>query len=197
MDLTIHGRNIKVSDKLENYTRNKAERLERYLPHIARIHVELTTNPSSKRDEDRCSAQITIQHRRGAILRAEEKHTSDIHRAIDGAVEKLYRQIERFKSKRSRKGLEKFYANLEELEIAEETPIIEVEEPIIEEPQAIEEAVVLRRKTVALEPLHEHDAIEQMELLGHDFFMFLNVDTGSVSVVYRRAEQGYGILIPE
>ncbi len=197
MNLTIHGRNIKVSDKIENYTRNKVERLERYLPHIARIHVELANTPTAKRDEDRFAAQITIQHRRGAILRAEEKHTADIHHAIDGAVEKLYRQIERFKSKRSRKGLEKFYASLEELEIAEETPIMEVEEPVVEATEPIQETLVLRRKTVALEPLHEHDAIEQMELLGHDFFMFLNVDTGSVSVVYRRSEQGYGILIPE
>lgn len=196
MNLTIHGRNIKVSDKIENYTRNKVERLDRYLPHIARIHVELVNNPSTKRDEDRCAAQITIQHRRGAILRAEEKHTADIHHAIDGAVEKLYRQIERFKSKRSRKGLEKFYASMDELEIAEETPIL-MEEVATEATQFIDEAMVVRRKNVVLEPLHEQDAIEQMELLGHDFFMFLNVDTGSVSVVYRRAEQGYGILIPE
>ena len=196
MNLTIHGRNIKVSDKIENYTRNKVERLDRYLPHIARIHVELVNTPSTKRDEDRCAAQITIQHRRGAILRAEEKHTADIHHAIDGAVEKLYRQIERFKSKRSRKGLEKFYASMDELEIAEETPIL-MEEVATEATQLIDEAMVVRRKNVVLEPLHEQDAIEQMELLGHDFFMFLNVDTGSVSVVYRRAEQGYGILIPE
>lgn len=196
MNLTIHGRNIKVTDKIENYTRNKVGRLERYLPHIARIHVELVNNPSTKRDEDHCAAQITIQHRRGAILRAEEKHTADIHHAIDGAVEKLYRQIERFKSKRSRKGLDKFYASIDELEIAEETPIV-IEEVAPEEVEAMPEPVVVRRKNVALEPLHEQDAIEQMELLGHDFFMFLNVDTGSVSVVYRRAEQGYGILIPE
>ncbi|MGV2434118.1 MAG UNVERIFIED_CONTAM: sigma 54 modulation/S30EA ribosomal C-terminal domain-containing protein [Anaerolineae bacterium] len=74
---------------------------------------------------------------------------------------------------------------------------MEVEEPVVEATEPIQETLVLRRKTVALEPLHEHDAIEQMELLGHDFFMFLNVDTGSVSVVYRRSEQGYGILIPE
>jgi len=145
-------------------------------------------------------AQITVQHERGAILRAEEKTTADLNHAIDVAVDKMYRQIVRFKGKRrDKKRRARFAPTAEELLQAEPLPIegIEIPEapPLDEAPEA-EADTVLRRKQVALIPMDEHEAIEQMELLGHTFFMFYNAKTGTINVVYRRTDEGYGLLEP-
>src|SRR5690606_15473052 len=146
-------------------------------------------------------AQLTVYHRRGAILRAEESVNGDFEAAINLAIDKMYRRIERFKGKRvaKRKGAERFSATVEELALAEELP----EEVTSVEPEEIAEAaeqaaeVIVRRKQVNLTAMTEAEAIEQMELLGHDFFMFYNADSGSINVLYRREAGGYGLLLPE
>lgn len=209
MDVSVQGDNIKITETLENYARKKVHRLDRYLPNIMNVRVDLA-HEHTRRGEDRVSAQITVYHARGAILRAEEKTGGDITKAIDIAVDKIYRQIQRFKSKRSRKGAERFVATLEELDVAEEIP--DIEEYVEEYPEqpnggtpAGQEAEVLevlprspikRRKEIELTPMIELEAIEQMELLGHTFFMFLNATTEQINVLYRRADGGYGILVP-
>jgi putative sigma-54 modulation protein len=124
MDVTVHGNNIKITDNLENYAKKKVNRLDRYLPSISIVRVDLA-HEHTRRGEDRVSAQITVYHERGAILRAEEKVMGDVMIAIDNAVDKMYRQIQRFKSKRSRKGAERFVATLDELELAEDIPDVE------------------------------------------------------------------------
>ena len=180
MDVNIHGRNIRITEALEAYTRKKLDRLDRYLPNIADIRIDLSSE-NTRRGESLMGAQITIRHRRGAILRAEEKVFGDIQIAIDSAVDKMYRRIQRFKGKRRRKGQERFIATLEELDVAETIP--DVEEYIEEEAatEAIEMPIV-RRKDVAVTSMSEMEAIEQMELLGHAFFVFFNEQTGSVNV---------------
>lgn len=209
MDVTVQGKDIKITTILEEYAKKKVSRLDRYLPHISTVRVDLA-HEHTRRGEDRVTAQITVYHERGAILRAEERITGDANKAIDLAVDKMYRQIQRFKSKRSRKGAERFVATLEELDIAEEIP--DVEEYVEEfEPEytngttsaeaAAERDFALRsrierRKEVELSPMNDLEAIEQMELLGHTFFMFLNATTEQVNVLYRRANGGYGILVP-
>jgi putative sigma-54 modulation protein len=109
----------------------------------------------------------------------------------------MYRRIQRFKGKRQRKGRERFTATLEELSVAEEIP--GVAEYIEEEPEPadIVEAPIARRKEIAVTAMNEAEAIEQMELLGHSFFVFFNDATGSVNVLYRRTEGGYGVLVPQ
>jgi putative sigma-54 modulation protein len=205
LDVTIEGTNVKVTEDLEDYTRSKLDKLDRYLPRIREIEVDLT-HEHTKRGEDRVSAQITVRHKRGAILRAEEKTTGDIKKAIDGAVDKMYRRIQRFKGKRVRKGKERFVATLEELNIAEDIP--DVDEYVDEyaalaaeyETRAVDDGndyvPIARRKDIELNPMTEIEAIEQMELLGHNFFMFFNADTQTVNVLYRRTSGDYGILVP-
>jgi putative sigma-54 modulation protein len=197
MDVNIHGRNIRITDSLEAYARRKLDRLDRYLPNIAHVRIDLSSE-HTRRGENMVTAQITIKHERGAILRAEEKLLGDIQIAIDSAVNKMYRQIQRFKGKRSRKGSTRFAATLEELDVAEEIPNVEqyVEEEIpIEIPT--EEVPIIRRKDFAVATMSESEAIEQMELLGHAFFVFFNADTNSVNVLYRRTSGGYGVLVPK
>jgi putative sigma-54 modulation protein len=193
MDVIIQGVNLKVTDVLENYTRKKLDKLDRYLPNIYDIRVDLSTE-HTKRGDDVAIAQITIRHSRGAILRAEERTSGDLNSAIHSAVEKMYRRIQRFKGKRFRKGRERFSATAEELDVAEQIPDIE-EFEYEDELETTEEAIV-RRKEVPAATMNEAEAIEQMELLGHAFFVFFNDATGGVNVLYKRTSGGYGVLVP-
>jgi putative sigma-54 modulation protein len=193
MDVTIQGHNLKVTDTLESYTRKKIDKLDRYLPNIYDIRVDLSSE-HTKRGEDLAVAQITIRHARGAILRAEERAPGDINSAINSAVEKMYRRIQRFKGKRVRKGRERFTATVEELTAAEEIPNIEGFEETAEADGT--ERDIIRRKEVGISAMNEAEAIEQMELLGHTFFVFFNDATGGVNVLYKRASGGYGVIVP-
>jgi putative sigma-54 modulation protein len=206
MDITVQGDDIRITEALEDYAKKKVNRLDRYLPNITTVRVDLA-HEHTRRGEDRVSAQITVYHARGAILRAEEHVMGDATVAIDKAIDKMYRQIQRFKSKRRRKGAERFVASIEELNIAEDIPDVEefVEEyeysngstPSGESAlEILPRSPIERRKEIDLIPMSDLEAIEQMELLGHTFFMFLNATTEQVNVLYRRANGGYGILVP-
>jgi putative sigma-54 modulation protein len=204
MDVTIKGRNVKITETLEDYAKKKLDKLDRYLPNIHDVRVDLS-HEHTRRGEDLVSAQITVRHERGAILRAEERLPGDINKAIDSAIDKMYRRIQRFKSKRSRKGKERFVATIEELDLAEEIP--DIEEYVDEYPEyahveevpasEVKTTPIERRKDIHLAPMSEMEAIEQMELLGHNFFLFFNADTGKVNALYKRATGGYGILVPQ
>lgn len=197
MDIKIHGNDIKVSDELDDYTRAKIDKLDRYLPNISTVRVELSIK-KTHRGADIAIAQITVQHSRGAILRAEEKlpieNRDTIRHAINKAIDKLYRQIDRFKGKRKGQWVrDKYKATVAELDLAEELPDFDI--PDAEDYQTPTE--ILRRKHVELISMHEEEAIEQMELLDHNFYMFMNSDTEKTNVLYRRENGGYGILVPQ
>ncbi len=201
MEVTISGDDLKVTDAIESYARKKLDRLDRYLPNISDVRVDLS-HQHTRRGEDLIIAQITVRHRRGAILRAEEKAPGDVQLAINNAVDKMYRLIQRFKGKRRRKGRERFTATLEELTIAEEIPGVEeyIEEELEEATAPGAELVsapIIRRKAIPVTAMNEAEAVEQMELLGHNFFVFFNAVTGGINVLYRRSEGGYGLLIPQ
>jgi len=197
MEIKIHGNDIKVSEELEDYTRSKVDKLDRYLPNISRVRVELSIQ-KTHRGADLAIAQITVHHSRGAILRAEEKlyieNRNTIRAAIAKAVDKIYRQIDRFKGKRKSKRVhDKYSATIAELDIAEELPEFDI--PDAEDYQMPIE--IFRRKQVELIPMNEEEAIEQMELLDHSFYMFMNAETEKANVLYRRENGGYGILVPQ
>ncbi|MDL1899372.1 ribosome-associated translation inhibitor RaiA [Anaerolineae bacterium CFX9] len=192
MDISINGRNLRITEALEEYTRKKLGRLDRYLPNIADVRVDFTRQ-NTKRGEDLSVAQITIRHARGAILRAEEQTSGEPQAALNLAVDKMYRQIQRFKGKRSRKGRERFVATIEELDIAEELPTEEI--PAVDA-EHVAEPEIIRRKDITVTTMTEEEAIEQMELLGHTFFVFHNAATDSINVIYKRKMGDYGVLNP-
>jgi putative sigma-54 modulation protein len=203
MNLTIHGVNVAINEQLEEFAQKKLGKLDRYLPNISEVRLELSRTPA-KRGEDLTIAQITLRHERGAILRAEEKlrgtDRDAMKKAITVASEKMYRQIERFKGKRRdsrrRKGQqERYFATDEEIATAEPVPTFEAIAAEYEE-DFDEAETIVRRKEVELAPMTEEEAVEQMELLGHKFFMFMNGKTGNVNVVYLRDGGGYGVLAP-
>lgn len=198
MEMTIHSQNLHINEALEDYARKKLEKLDRYLPNIADVRLDLERE-RTRRGEDLTIAQITVRHKRGAILRAEERVSGvdqdDLIVAINEALDKMYRQIQRFKGKRNRKGRERFSATLEEMTVAEAVPLPdelddETDETLATEPQ------VNRRKEVMITAMTEREAVEQMELLGHTFFLYFSDETGSVNVVYKRRTGDYGVLVP-
>ena len=199
-ELTIRGENVTITPELEDFVQKKLSKLGRYMPNIDSVHVDLRVQ-KSHRGPDIAVAQITLRHNRGAILRTEEKMDKVEHGTLKAALvaasDKMYRRIRRFKGKRRDKRLrenERFAMSQDELALAE--PLPDEEEFVDVPPADVLEPQVVRRKTVGVSPMSEDEAIEQMELLGHSFFMFFNDDTNSVNVVYKRSNGGYGVLQP-
>jgi putative sigma-54 modulation protein len=181
MEIVIRGRNVDITPRLQSYVERKVERLDRYMPSIVDIRVDLAGEKFNRQGLTQV-AQITLRSARGTILRAEER-SGDLYAAVDAVVDKMYRQIERYKGKRRRRGEG---SELVGLETAVELP----EEEMMS-------GKVIRRKSFSVVPMHEEEAIEQMELLGHDFFVFVNAATTGVNVLYRRQDGNYGLLEPE
>ncbi|RIK55216.1 MAG: ribosome-associated translation inhibitor RaiA [Chloroflexi bacterium] len=185
MQLLVHGRNVEITDWIREYVNKKAGKLERFLPQVSEARVELTHN-DTRASDDRYTAQITLWSN-GQILRAEEA-TSDILASIDAAVDKMSRQIRRFKGRRVQTRRRASAAVSAEAELAATM----VEEGLEEE----EIGHIIRRKEFVLEPMDEEEAIAQMELLGHDFFVYYDMDAKGVNVLYRRRDGQYGLLQP-
>lgn len=188
--IIINGRDLEITPRLREYVEKKAGRLDRYIDTITDAHVELAEIRSARSAYHRHVAEMTLRGRGGMILRAEER-TEDVFAAIDAVMDKIERQIERFKGKhwdpRANSGPLGVQA------VAAEEPVETGETPAEAAP-----ARVVRRKRFALTPMSEDEAIVQMDLLGHDrFFLFYNVDTDAVNLLYRRDDGQYGLIEPE
>jgi putative sigma-54 modulation protein len=184
MKVTVHGRSVEITDWVQQYVEKKVERLERHLPTMNEVRAEIS-QASTKSAADRYTTQLTITSN-GQILRSEET-TGDVFASIDAAVDKMARQIERFKGRVNKERRRASAAVALQSEIDSATPAAEDEET----PGAI-----LRRKQFAMHPMSEEEALEQMELLGHDFFIFFNPASKSTNVIYKRRDGNYGVLQP-
>ncbi len=188
MDITITSHNVELTERLRDHVEKKTSKLDRYMPNLAEVRVDLSMQ-NTRSALQRQSAQITIRDDRGTILRAEERD-SDMFAAIDAVIDKLYRQIKRYRGKRI-KGRRASGSTVEEMALGEPLPLE------IEEVELTEEPSIVRQKRFPLRPMAPEEAIEQMELLGHSFFVFFDVDEEMVNVVYRRHDGNYGLLKPE
>ena len=171
MKTIITGKNYSPSDKLKETIEKKFEKLDKYFSN------EITGNVMTIKEKGGYKVEATI-NAKGTIFRAEMK-ADDPYDAVDRVIEKLSSQMSKFKSK-----LQKKYKGQKEFMFAEL--------PEIEEEQ--EELHVVRKKKFELIPMTVDEAIVQMELLAHNFFVFLNMETDSVNVVYRRNDKDYGVL---
>jgi len=185
MDINIEviGKNIEVTEKIQDYVTKKVSKLGRLLNEIEEIRVDLAYVKTARNAVDRQVAQITIRGR-GFILRTEER-SDDIFAAIDASQEKMLRQMERFKGKRRRAR-------------GDGTPTSEAAaEPVVAEEAEETTPVIVRRKRFTLHPMDELEAIEQMTLLGHEnFFIFYNANTSEINVLYKRRDGTYGLIEP-
>ncbi len=184
LEVEIYGRNIDINERLQEYVEKKVSKLDRYLNNIEEAKVDLSYIKSARNAKDRQVAQITISGK-GYILRAEER-SDNIFTSIDSALSKMQRRISRYKGKRFRgRGDGKTVVDL-------------VEEALPEEVVEESEAFIVRRKHFMLYPMNEVEAIEQMELLGHEsFFIFYNAETNAINVLYKRLDGDYGLIEPE
>lgn len=187
MEITIRGKNIELTPALKDYIDEKVGRLERYFDSIRSVDVALTVERNRSIEKTQ-RAEVTM-HVNGNVIRAEEASVS-MYSSVDIVVDKLERQLKKYKSKiynsmrvkgRSRK--EKGIPALEP-------------EPVTGNGEA-DEPIIARTKHVALRAMTPSEASLQMELLGHDFHLFLNPDSGGVNLVYRRHDGNYGLIVPE
>ena len=185
MSLTIFTHHMKLSSRLEAYVEKKVEKLDRYMPNLAGVRVDLSEQKASNAT-DRQVAQITVRDDRGTILRAEER-SNDIFAALDGVIDKLYKQIRRYRGKKRSK---RRSGQVDELIMIEPLPLDDGGE---EE----KEGRIVREKIFPLSPMNKEEAADQMELVGHDFFIFFNEDVGAINVLYRRRDGDFGLLKPE
>jgi putative sigma-54 modulation protein len=185
LEVDIYGHNVEVTERIHGYVTKKVSRLDRYLPGIEEARVDLAFVKSARSSADRQVAQITVRGK-GFILRSEER-ADDIFAALDTAVDKMQRRIERFKGKHYRgRGDGKSAA-----EVTETTVVTEEESTELR-------PVIARRKHFPILPMNEMEAIEQMLLLGHEnFFIFFNANSNAINVLYRRRDGTYGLIEPE
>jgi putative sigma-54 modulation protein len=186
MEIQINTRNVDLTPRLQDHIEKKTSRLDRYMPNLAEVQVDLSTQ-NTRSAVERQSAQITVRDNRGTILRAEER-SSDMFAAVDAVIDKLYKQIKRYRGKRrqDRRGA----GVVDDLSLGEPLPLTEEAEGVEEE------HAIVRRKRFSLQPMSPDEAIDQMELLGHNFYVFFNVEDEAVNVVYRRHDNDYGLLQP-
>jgi putative sigma-54 modulation protein len=175
----IAKNNVEVSEALNAYVERKVGKLGRYLPTVDEGKVEIS-HEGAKLPEQRFTVQVTLDSR-GVLIRAQEK-SKDIRTAIDRVVDVLSKRIERYKGKLYDKG--------RGVSFARQGAGVEAEE--IEAPKR-----VVKSKRFLVKPMPVDEAIRQMELLGHDFFLFIDADTEGINLLYRREDGNYGLIEPE
>jgi putative sigma-54 modulation protein len=182
-NVDVQTRNMEMTEAIKDYVTNRAERLERHLPQIEDVRVELTYLKSARSASDRFNSEITVRGK-NLLLRAEER-AEDLHAAFDTALDKMDRQIERYKGKHHRgRGDGRSAAEAAEQVLDDETGELT--------------PLVAKRKKFILVPMNEDEAIIQMRELGHEsFFVFYNGETSRINILYRRRNGSYGLIEPE
>lgn len=190
MRITVKGKRMEVSDGLKTYAEKKLGKLTKYFAHIQEVQITQSV------ERQWHVVEVTLQAD-GLLLRGEER-TSDMYASIDQVFEKLERQLQKFKGKRILRPREETAHMREQMEDAATNTITEAA-PVELEPgeNPLDQIRVVRTKRFAIKPMTPEEAAMQMELLGHDFFVFANAETEQTSVVYRRRQGDYGLIEPE
>ena len=177
MEINIHGDKIKITSAMKKYIEEKLGRLEKYLENSENVRA----NVIAKVNGHEQTMEITIPLK-SFILRSEETQ-EDFYAAVDKTIDKLERQIRKNKTKlMSRQAKPSYDFNFEMIEIEKEEK---------------EENKIVKRKSIEVKPMDEEEAILQMELLGHQFYMYKDVDTNKPAVVYKRKDGNYGVIESE
>jgi putative sigma-54 modulation protein len=177
MQLQVKGKNVEVSDSIRSYAEAKLRKLERQLSDPTRVELELTVerNPSISQSH---VAEATVWTK-GPVLRAREA-SGDMKASIDQLAEKLARQVKRYREKRR-----------------EEPRRAAQPEPMLDAASEGVEPLIVKTKQFAVKPMSPEEAVLQLELVGHDFFVFQNAESGDVNVVYRRRDGSFGLIEPQ
>ena len=176
MKVQISSKNYPMSEKLSNYIEKKLSKLDKF------FNEDVTANVVVSKLRETPKFEATINAKQ-AVFRAEMANDS-IYDAVDMATDKLANQMSKLKGKLEARYKENKALKLEFIPEPDDDEIEEVEE----------EMTIVRRKQVELTPMVAEEAVLQMEMLGHDFFVFLDMDTNDVSIVYKRKGNAYGLI---
>ncbi|MCK9356556.1 MAG: ribosome-associated translation inhibitor RaiA [Dehalococcoidia bacterium] len=180
MQLQILSKNdMPLSPTIEQYVTRRIGKMDRYLPSIDQGKVEISRE-EAKQPDQRFIVQVTLDSN-GTLIRAQER-ADDVRTAIDRVVDALANRIARYKGRRFAKGKD----SLRTMEAVPQQPEVAPAEP----------HRVVKTKRFTLKPMPLDEATEQMELLGHDFFLFVDSDTGKANLLYRRKDGDYGLIEP-
>jgi putative sigma-54 modulation protein len=180
MELEIIGHNVEILPNVRSYVEKKLGKINRHLPSVKSVKIELM-ELKSRATKYHFRAQVTLEAD-GLILRAEEQ-AENLLIAVDKVVPALDRQIERFKDKTHKK-------NNSGVSIKDKV----AENPVTEKGDAPQ---IVRTKRFQVSVMTDEEAVHQMELLGHDFFLFNNAATKELNLLYRRKDGNYSIIEPE
>lgn len=187
MKLVIHGKNIEITDSIREYVHQKIEKAVNHFQNITNevhVHLSVARNP---RISTRQAAEVTI-YANGNVIRAEES-SENLYASIDLVADKIARQLRKYKERRQ-----------DQKTHAQPTNEVVVPEPVAADligdrtPELSGE--VVRTKYFSMPPMTLAEALEQLQLVGHDFYMFQNAETGEINVIYERNHGGYGVIQP-
>jgi len=179
MKLEIFLRNnLVLTEAIESYAKKRVGKLDRYMPWITEGKLEISQE-DARVPEERITIQATLGSK-GMLLRSQER-AEDIRTAIDKVTEALSSRIKRYKGKRYDKGRGVSLSH----------------GAATEEPEEDEAPQVVKNKRFLVKPMAQDEAIDQMELLGHDFFLYVSAETGKPNLLYRRKDGNYGLIETE
>lgn len=185
MKLVIQGKNIEVTEAIHEYVQQKIDKAVSHFQALTTevdVHLSVARNP---RIASRQTAEVTV-YANGAVIRAEEK-SENLYASIDLVADKIARKLRKFKERKMERA-------------AAKTSIAVVEQPPLPVPNQnrIPElpSQVVRNKYFQMQPMSIDEALEQLELVDHDFYVFRNSTTGEINVVYERNHGGYGVIQP-
>ncbi|MDV7719392.1 ribosome-associated translation inhibitor RaiA [Pediococcus ethanolidurans] len=183
LDFNVRGENIEVTEAIRNYVEKRISKLEKYFDSSmnAKAHVNLKVHPDKT-----AKVEVTIPLPY-LVLRAEET-SPDLYASVDLVTDKLKRQIRKYKTKINRKSREKGFKGVE-------IPNADVDMDDGEDADSSESKFdIVRTKRVSLKPMDSEEAVLQMDMLGHDFFVYQDAETDDVNIVYRRNDGRYGLI---
>jgi putative sigma-54 modulation protein len=175
--VVVKGKNLEVTEALRSYAEKKVAKLEKYID----SHREASAEVMLRTERGIHIAEVTLSVA-GLILRGEGK-TSDMYTSIDSCVDRIERQFGKYKTRIQRR--------------LQGPKITELPVPEVADEQLIGEPRIVRTKRFPIKPMDVEEAIMQMELLGHDFFVFINSASEETNVVYKRRDGNYGVIEPE
>ena len=186
MKLVIHGKNIEITDAIREYVHQKIEKAVSHFQNMTNevdVHLSVARNP---RINTKQAAEVTI-YANGSVIRAEES-SENLYASIDLVADKIARQLRKYKERRQDKKAQT------------KTVLETIDTPVVADligdrtPELPTE--VVRTKYFAMPPMTLAEALEQLQLVGHDFYMFRNAETGEINVIYERNHGGYGVIQP-
>ncbi len=179
----VRGENIEVTKAIRDYAEKRVSKLEKYFSESqeATAYVNLKVYPDKT-----AKAEVTIPLS-FLVLRAEDT-TDDLYKSIDFVVDKLERQVRKYKTKINRKSRERGFVGINEA--IEQQTIVQETTPDDAEP----ELEIVRSKRISLKPMDSEEAVLQMNMLGHDFFVFTDSQSNETNIVYRRNDGRYGLI---